>query len=396
MSIKQPSKGPLSGLLVVALEQAIAAPYCTRLLADQGARVIKVERPDGGDFARAYDSRAKGQSSHFVWCNRSKESLTLDLKKTGAVPVLKQLISGADIFVANLAPGALARLGLGSDALLEENPGLIACEISGFGSGGPYDGKKAYDLLIQAEAGFLSITGTEENAAKSGISIADIAAGTQAYQAILAALLQKARTGKGDRIEVSMLEALSEWMGYPLYFASDGAAPPPRTGAAHASIFPYGPFKTADGEILFGLQNDREWRAFCETVLKAPKMANDPRFVGNAGRNRHRDEIQAQIDRRFAKLTTAEATAGLEAANIGTGVLRTMADVWAHPQLAARQRWQPIGTQGGAIPALKPLTGEGWDGVMGDVPALGADSRKILDELGISRTVQQEICGENV
>ena len=279
---------PLDGLLVVSLEQAIAAPYCTRQLADLGARVIKVERPDGGDFARSYDARARRLASHFVWTNRSKESLALDLKRPESVDIVKRLIARADVFVQNLAPGAADRLGLESETLRSGNGRLITCAISGYGKGGPWTDRKAYDLLIQAEAGFLSVTGTPDGVAKAGISVADIAAGTMAFQAILAALIQRGRTGEGDHIEVSMLEAMAEWMGYPMYYTLDGASPPPRAGAGHATIFPYGPYRTADGTVLFGLQNDREWAAFARLVLGRPDLAEDARFKGNAGRAAHR------------------------------------------------------------------------------------------------------------
>lgn len=375
---------PLDGLLVVSLEQAIAAPYCTRLLADQGARVIKVERPDGGDFARAYDTRARGLSSHFVWTNRSKESLTLDLKKPEAISALKRLLKDADVFVQNLAPGAAVRLGLGQETLRAENETLVTCAISGYGESGPYGTKKAYDLLIQAEAGFLSVTGRPGEPAKAGISVADIAAGVQAYNTILAALLNRHRTGKGDHIEISMLEAMAEWMGFPMYFATDGAEPPTPAGAGHATIFPYGPYDTADGTVLFGLQNDREWAAFCRTVLKRDDLAGDERFKGNHGRAAHKEVVNAEIDAVLSKLTTAEAIARLEEANIGTASVNDMAALWAHPQLAARNRWQEAGLPEGTIPALRPLTGAGWEPKVDPVPALGQHTAAILREIGLT------------
>lgn len=372
---------PLDGLLVVSLEQAIAAPYCTRQLADLGARVIKVERPDGGDFARAYDGRARGMSSHFAWTNRSKESLTLDLKRADDRAVLLRLAAKADVFVQNLAPGAADRLGLHHATLRAADPRLITCSISGYGSGGPYQDRKAYDLLIQAEAGFLSVTGTPEQMAKAGISVADIAAGTMAYQGILAALLQRGRTGTGDHVEVSMLEAMAEWMGFPMYFATDGASPPPRAGAGHATIFPYGPFATADGTVLFGLQNDREWAAFATTVLERPDLAEDPRLAGNDGRARNRAELQVAIDAVLSRLTTAEAIGRLERAGIGMAQVNDMAGLWHHPQLAARGRWTTVATPLGPIPALKPVGG-GWEPRMDPVPALGEHTAAILAELG--------------
>lgn len=373
---------PLDGILVVSLEQAIAAPYCTRLLADQGARVIKVERPDGGDFARAYDSRARGLASHFVWTNRSKESLALDLKDTDAIATLKALVARADVFVQNLAPGAVERLGLVPAALRETNPRLVTCSISGYGQGGPYDGRKAYDLLVQAEAGFLSVTGTKDNAAKAGISIADIASGVTACNTILAALLHRERTGVGDHIEVSMLEAMAEWMGFPMYFALDGAEPPPRAGAGHATIYPYGPYKTADGEILFGLQNDREWAAFAAHVLDRDDLAEDPRFKGNAGRAGHRHIIEPIITGVLGALPSEEAMRRLDHAGIATARINDMAALWAHPQLAARGRWREFSTPSGSLPGLLPIGGERWEPRLDPVPALGEHTEKILAELG--------------
>lgn len=376
---------PLDGLLVVGLEQAIAAPYATRLLADQGARVIKVERPDGGDFARAYDKRTRGMASHFVWTNRSKESLTLDLKSPDGLAALKRILERADVFVQNLAPGACERLGLGANALQATNPRLIVCEISGYGEGGPYGGRKAYDLLIQAEAGFLSVTGQPGVPAKAGISIADIAAGVSAYNAILAALLNRHKTGRGDRIEVSMLEAMAEWMGFPMYFAADGAAAPVPAGAGHATIFPYGPYDTADGTVLFGLQNDREWAAFCHLVLKRPDMADDARFKGNHGRAGHKDEINAVIFKVFSALSSRDAIGRLDEARIGTGSVNDMAALWAHPQLSARGRWDEVSIPGNAIPGLRPITGDGWQPRMNPVPALGEHTEALLAEFGIPR-----------
>ena len=374
---------PLDDILVVSLEQAVSAPYCTRLLADQGARVIKVERPDGGDFARAYDTRIHGESSYFIWGNRSKESLTLDLKSPDAIASLKSILARADVFVQNLAPGAAERLGLGEAELRKDNPRLITCSISGYGPGGPYEGRKAYDLLIQAEAGLLSITGTPDTPAKSGISIADICSGVTAYHSILAALLMRAKTGTGDHIEISMLEAMAEWMGYPMYYAYDGAPPPPRTGAGHATIYPYGPFETSDGQVLFGLQNDREWKAFCEQVLERPDMAVDPRFIGSSGRTEHRDVIAVAIAEVLPQLTTAEALSRLERAGIATAQVRDMAGLWAHPQLAARGRWQQIDTPTGAMPALTPVSGQSWKPQMAPVPSLGEHTQQILEEFGL-------------
>jgi itaconate CoA-transferase len=375
---------PLDGLLVVSLEQAIAAPYCTRLLADQGARVIKVERPDGGDFARAYDTRVRGLASHFVWTNRSKESLALDLKEPGAIEALRKLVEAADVFVQNLAPGAVERLSLGPDVLREANPRLITCSISGYGTGGPMETRKAYDLLIQAEAGFLSVTGTKDQMAKAAISLADIAAGVTAYHSILAALINRSKTGRGDHVEVSMLEAMAEWMGFPMYFAFDGAAPPRRSGAGHATIYPYGPYPTADGSVFFGLQNDREWAAFAEIVLERSDLAADPRFRGNAGRADHRDMLEPILTGVLSSLSTEEAIARLEKAGIGTARINDMAALWGHPQLAARDRWREFGSPAGPLPGLKPPSGKGWEPRFDAVPALGEHTQAILTEFGLS------------
>ncbi len=374
---------PLDGLLVVSLEQAIAAPYCTRHLADQGARVIKVERPDGGDFARAYDTRARGLASHFVWTNRSKESLALDLKQPSAITALKRILQKADVFVQNLAPGAAERLGLGQEELRAANPRLVTCSISGYGAGGPYENSKAYDLLIQAEAGFLSITGTEQHMAKAGISIADIPAGVPAYHATRAALLNRVKTGTGATIEVSMLEAMAEWMGFPMYYAMDGASPPKRSGANHATIYPYGPYTTADGTVFLGLQNDREWAAFAEVVLERADLASDKRFAGNSGRANHREMLEPIITGVLSQLSSADAIARLERAGIATARVNDMAALWAHPQLAARGRWQEFGSPVGPLPGLRPVTGQAWEPRFDAVPAVGEHTDSILAEFDI-------------
>ncbi|OGA96490.1 MAG: CoA-transferase [Burkholderiales bacterium RIFCSPHIGHO2_12_FULL_61_11] len=375
---------PLDGITVVSLEHAIAAPFCTRQLADLGARVIKVERPDTGDFARAYDSRVKGLASHFVWTNRSKESLTLDLKQPGALAVLKQLLGQADVLVQNLAPGAAARMGLGFDALSQQHPKLIVCDISGYGEDGPYRDKKAYDLLIQSEAGFLSVTGTPESPSKAGNSVADIAAAMYAYTGILSALLLRGKTGQGSHIDVSMLESLAEWMGYPLYYAFDGAPPPPRTAAAHASIYPYGPFKAGDGgTVMLGLQNEREWKGFCEGVLKDAGLASDPRFDSNARRNEHRDALASIILGVFGKLSTQQVVQRLDEAQIANARMNDMTELWAHPQLKARERWQAVGSPVGDVPALLPPgRSSAFDYRMDPVPAVGQHTEAILRELG--------------
>ena len=375
---------PLDGITVISLEHAIAAPFCTRQLADLGARVIKVERPGVGDFARAYDQRVNGEASHFVWVNRSKESLTLDLKQPAAIAVLKELIAGADVLVQNLAPGAAARMGLGYEALKEGNPGLIVCDISGYGDDGPYRDKKAYDLLIQSEAGFLSVTGTPDDPCKSGNSIADIAAGMYAYTSVLAALLQRGKTGKGSHIDVSMLESLAEWMGFPMYYAYEGAPPPPRNAAAHATIYPYGPFNAGDGgTVMLGLQNEREWRVFCDKVLVQPALAADPRFEANALRNANREALKEIILETFSTLSSAQVLERLDAAQIANARMNDMAGLWAHPQLQARERWRDVGSPAGAIPALLPPGRQSaFDYRMDPVPAVGEHTEAILKSLG--------------
>ncbi len=377
----------LEGITVVTLEHAIAAPFCTRQLADLGARVIKIERPGVGDFARAYDQRVRGLASHFVWTNRSKESLTLDLKHAEAPVVLERLLGRADVLVQNLAPGAAERLGLGFDALHARFPRLVVCDISGYGADGPYRDAKAYDLLIQSESGFLSITGTPEEPSKAGCSIADIAAGMYAYSNILAALIERSRSGEGKRIDVSMLESMVEWMSYPLYYAFDGQSPPARTGAAHATIYPYGPFPAGDGRVvMLGLQNEREWQVFCAKVLQRPELAADPRFDSNARRTAARQALHAIVVDAFAALTAEQVVARLNEAGIANANMNTMADVWAHPQLQARARWTEVDTPAGAIPALLPPGMSRTDGPRLDpVPALGAHTDAILSELGYAR-----------
>lgn len=381
---------PLEGITVVTLEHAIAAPFCTRQLADLGARVIKVERPGVGDFARAYDTRVHGQASHFVWTNRSKESLTLDLKHPQAAEVLARLLKTADVLVQNLAPGAAARLGLSFEALCEPHPALIVCDISGYGDDparpGPYRDKKAYDLLIQSEAGFLSITGTPDEPSKAGCSIADIAAGMYAYSNILAALIQRGKTGRGCRIDVSMLESMTEWMSYPLYYAFEGAEPPPRAGASHATIYPYGPFMAGDGRtVMLGLQNEREWQLFCAKVLLQPELASDERFNSNAHRVAAKPALHQIITEHFAGLTLEAVIARLEDAQIANAHFNTMQDVWAHPQLQARGRWVDVNTPNGRVPALLPPgMPASFDARMDAVPALGQHTGSLLAELGFT------------
>ena len=379
---------PLDGITVIALEHVIAAPFCTRQLADLGARIIKIERPGGGDFARGYDTQVEGLSSHFVWVNRSKESLTLDLKQDSAMAILKSLLKTADVFIQNLAPGAASRMGLSPEVLQKENPRLITCAISGYGNDGPYRDKKAYDLLIQSEAGFLSITGTPETPSKAGNSIADIAAGMYAYTNILAALLQRGKTGKGSVIDISMLEALSEWMSFPMYYAYKGAEPPPRNGASHATIYPYGPFKAGDGKtVMLGLQNEREWVQFCEIVLENPALAQDERFDRNFKRNEKRAELLEIIDICFSKLSSEQLIARLEKAQIANAHLNDMAGLWKHEQLKARKRWTEVDTPNGSISALLPPgLNDSYDYRMDPIPSVGQHTDAILKELGMSES----------
>ncbi|CAB3743786.1 Acetyl-CoA:oxalate CoA-transferase [Paraburkholderia sediminicola] len=375
---------PLDGITVVTLEHAIAAPFCTRQLADQGARVIKIERPGAGDFARGYDERVGGMSSHFVWTNRSKESLTLDVKNADAKEVLGGLLSTADVLVQNLAPGASARLGLDFETLSAKYPKLCVCDISGYGGDGPYRDKKAYDLLVQSESGLLAITGSPGAPAKAGCSIADIAAGMYAYTGILSALLLRGRTGKGSHIEVSMLESMVEWMGYPLYYAINGQSQPPLAGASHATIYPYGPFPTGDGKtVMLGLQNEREWKIFCDGVLMLPALAGDTRFASNSARSASRDALREIIVDEFSTLTAEQVIERLDRAGIANARMNSIEDVWNHPQLAARNRWREVSIPGGTVPALLPPgIPDGCEPRMDDVPALGQHTAAIMSELG--------------
>ena len=377
---------PLDGITVLALEHAVAAPVCTRNLADQGARVIKIERPGVGDFARGYDQRVAGQSSYFVWANRSKESLTLDVKHAQAQPILEALLRRADVLVQNLAPGAAARLGLSYEALAPKHPRLVVCDISGYGDDGPYRDKKAYDLMVQAEAGLLAATGSGDTIARAGFSAADVSAGMYAYSSVLSALLLRERTGTGSRVDVAMLETLTEWMGNPMYYAFDGQPPAPRTGASHPSIAPYGPVTLDDGQVLLlGVQNEREWRRFCTEVLAEPALADDPRFVDNTQRTRHRALLDEKIAARFAGLSVEEAEARLERAGIANARVNSAAALWQHPQLQARQRWTEIATPAGPVPALLPPgSSNRYTPRMDGVPALGQHTGAVLDELGYS------------
>jgi len=374
---------PLSGITVVAIEQAIAAPLATRHLADLGARVIKIERPGEGDFARAYDTTVRGLSSHFVWVNRSKESLTLDLKQPAAIDIVHQLLASADVFVQNLAPGAVERLGLGAAPLRERYPRLIVCNVSGYGTGGPYGDRKAYDLLIQSEVGLLSITGSKDAPAKVGISVADIAGGMYAFSGILAALLQRGRTGQGSVLDISLLEALAEWMGYPLYYSQYGSESLGRSGAAHAAIAPYGPCQTSDGDIYLAVQNDREWQRFCAMALEKPELATDERFVTNARRVDHREDLQRYVDEVFSHLSTADVRARLDAAAIANSSLNSLDQFRAHEQLRARNRWRKVVSPVGPLDVLvPPISLNGAEPCLGPIPAVGDHTHAILAELG--------------
>ena len=375
---------PLEGITVISLEQAVAAPFATRQLADLGARVVKIERPGVGDFARGYDETVKGMASHFVWLNRSKESLTLDLKHAEAKPIIHRLLEHADVFIQNLAPGATERLGLGAEMLLERYRRLIVCDISGYGSSGPYRDKKAYDLLVQCETGLVSVTGTPETPSKVGISIADTAAGIYAFTGILTALYQRERTGRGTVLEISMFEALGEWMGYAAYFAAYGGTPPPRTGASHATIAPYGPFRAGDGkQVNLGLQNEREWALFCTRVLEQPELASDPRFDSNAKRVANREALHALIDAVFSQLTIDQLIARLDQAQIANARMNSMQEFWGHPQLQARERWREVNSPVGPLKALlPPVTMRDVEPRMDPIPALGEHTEQILRSLG--------------
>lgn len=377
----------LEGVTVVAVEQAVAAPFATRQLADHGARVVKVERPGVGDFARGYDERVKGLASYFTWLNRSKESLGVDLKADGAVDVIHRLLEGADVFIQNLAPGATGRLGLGAEELRRRYPRLIICDVSGYGSSGPYVDKKAYDLLVQCEAGLLSVTGTPEHAVKAGISVADIAGGMYAYSAILTALFHRSRTGEGVAIEVSLFDALAEWMCHPMYFTLYSGQPPARTGSSHATVYPYGSFATGDGgTVQFGIQNEREWTRFCELVIEQPEVAADERFVTNGRRSDHRVELTAVIQAAFASMTADQVIRRLDGAHIANAHQNEIADLIAHPQLSERDRWRQVDSPVGPIAALRPPAimhglGERFD----PIPSVGEHTEAILIELGFDR-----------
>ena len=379
--------GPLEGLLVVALEQAVAAPFATRQLADLGARVIKIERAGAGDFARGYDTSVLGQASYFVWLNRGKESVELDVKSDAGRAVMAALLARADVFVQNLAPGAAERLGLDAAGLLARHPRLICCSVSGYGPDGPYAGKKAYDLLVQCEAGLLSVTGTPDVPCKAGISVADIAAGMYAYTGVLTALYERERTGRGSSFTVSLLDALGEWMTQPYLYTTYGGREPRRTGARHASISPYGPYQARGGEVFIGLQNEREWAVLCDTVLARSDLITNERFATNPDRVKHDDELTAIIEGVLASMTQDEVVARLDAAGIASARLRTPAEFAAHPQLAARDRWREAGTPGGPVRTLlPPVTVPGREPAMGAVPALGQHTEAVLAEFLPGRT----------
>ncbi len=378
----------LEDITVVALEQAVAAPLASRHLADWGARVIKIERPGSGDFARNYDKTVKGLSSHFVWLNRSKLSLTLDVKKPKGKEILRRLLAGADVFIQNLAPGAVDRLGFGSNALRESYPRLIVCNLSGYGDDGPYRDKKAYDLLVQAEAGLLSITGTEDTPSKAGISIADIAAGMYAYSGILAALLRRSKTGEGTIVDVSLFDAMAEWMSYPTYFTAYGGAAPARTGAHHATIAPYGPVTVAGGKtVVIGLQNEREWVEFCRTVLLRPELIGDERFKGNQARNKNRAVLDKIMHSELGAVSLDEMIDRLETARIAYGRMNTVQEFFDHVQLAARNRWIQVDTPAGPISVMLPPVNMAGETIkVSPIPDVGEHSVQILESLGYSST----------
>ena len=374
---------PLAGIKVIALEHAVAAPICTRHLADLGAEVIKIERPGDGDFARSYDKYVKGQASFFVWLNRGKRSLTLDVKKPSAARILDRLLADADVLIQNIAPGAAARLGLSYETLAPKFPKLIVCDISGYGDVGPFANKKAYDLLIQAESGLMSVTGAPDMPSRVGISAADISTGMYANSGILAALVRRGRTGKGANVKIAMLDALTEWMIYPVYRHAYDNSEVPRAPSSHPALAPYGAHKTKDGQVIFGLQNEREWAVFCNKVLNMPAVATDPRFNSNLQRAAHREEVTKLIEDHFADKTSLEVVALLDEAGIANGRMNTARDVWEHVQFKARDRWRDINTPGGSVKALlPPFTFTDVEAVMGDVPALGADTDAVLSELG--------------
>jgi itaconate CoA-transferase len=377
---------PMEGMRVIALEHAVAAPLCTRHLADMGADVIKIERPGDGDFARAYDDYVNGICSHFIWLNRGKRSVTLDVKNPDARAALDTLIGGADVLVQNLAPGAAARLGLTHEALKAGNPKLVVCDISGYGESGPFVQKKAYDLLIQAESGLISVTGSADEPSRVGISIADIATGMYALTGVLGALLRRSRTGEGGNVKVAMLDALGEWMTYPMLRHAYAGSAPPRVPTSHPAIAPYGVHRTQDGQVILGLQNEREWAVFCSAVLGRPEVRTDPRFATQAMRRQNRPALTGMIEDFFSDKTSLEVAALLDAAGIANGRLNAPIDVWNHVQFSARDRWREVGTEAGAVRALlPPFTFPDEEAAMGDVPSVGQHTDEVLGEIGFSR-----------
>ncbi|MCX4979948.1 CaiB/BaiF CoA-transferase family protein [Streptomyces sp. NBC_00572] len=390
---------PLDGITVIAVEQAVAAPFATRQLADLGARVVKIERPDGGDFARGYDTAARGLASHFVWCNRGKESVAVDLKDPRGLALVRRMVAGADVFVQNLAQGAAARLGLDAAALCAEHARLIAVDISGYGAEGPYAHKRAYDMLVQCEAGLVSVTGTPEQPVKSGIPAADIAAGMYAFSGVLAALVRRGTTGRGGPVEVSLFDSLAEWMGHPLHHGLHGGTPPARTGLAHAVIAPYDAYPTADGGlVLLSVQNDREWRRLAEQVLGRPELAEDPAFATNTARVAGRAATDAAVAAALAPLTAPEALARLDAAGIACARLNSVAELADHPQLTARDRWREVESQVGPLRSLLPpiVFPDAPEPRMDRIPALGQDTAAVLAELGVPEAEMKELRGAGV
>jgi itaconate CoA-transferase len=375
----------MEGMRVIALEHAVAAPLCTRHLADLGADVIKIERPGDGDFARAYDDYVNGICSHFIWLNRGKRSVTLDVKNPDARSALDKLIAGADVLVQNLAPGAAARLGLNHEALKSGNPGLVVCDISGYGESGPFAQKKAYDLLIQAEAGLISVTGSLNEPSRVGISIADIATGMYALTGILSALLRRSRTGEGANVKIAMLDAVGEWMTYPMLREAYTGLPPPRVPTSHPAIAPYGAHKTKDGQVILGLQNEREWATFCQKVLGSSTIQTDPRFATMAQRRANREALTATIEDFFADKSSEEVAALLDRAGIANGRLNAPIDVWNHVQFDARDKWRTVQTEGGPVRALlPPFIFTDHEAAIGDVPSVGQHTDEVLSEIGFS------------